>query len=368
MVSHDIRVVRTLDEFASLKNEWNALWEHSSQLLPYQRWEWNYHWMRTGSNSTKIYLVVVRDLCGELVGIAPLSQDRPCGFLMRLRFISQKDSVYPDFLIKAGHETEVIRSILGHLHRCGVHALELVVAEPTTTIGIVENIGQVTGWTVLESVNYSKRSVANLSDGYDIYLAKLSSKFRQTIRADTRKLEKLGDVKLSTADSDADLEERMGILFRLNALKWNTDPERCHLERRECYRVFFRSREATVFMLACNGRPIAALSALLINGTLFADIAGFDSSVANIDLGKVFYHFLFQWAIEHGYHVIDFGSGEEPYKLRYNPDVFEKWRLTLYRDEFSRNLLRLNSFILKNMTALKHRVACSGAYRLLRGK
>jgi len=207
-----------------------------------------------------------------------------------------------------------------------------------------------------------------LSDGYDTYLAELASKMRQEIRAETRKLEKLFALEFSNADSDADLEERMRTLFRLNALKWNADPERCHPERRECYRAFFRSREATVFTLACNNRPIAALSALLIKETLFAEIAGFDYSVAKVDLGKVFYHFLFQWAIKHGFKNIDLSSGEEDYKFRYNPDVFGKWRLTLYRNDSARSLFRFNAVYLKNMTTLKHRVARSRAYRLLRGK
>lgn len=367
MGNHNILIVRSLDGFLSLKNEWNALWEHSLQLLPYQRWEWNYHWMRTGSNFSHLYLVVVRGLSGELIGIAPFWQDRPFGFLAKLSFISQKHSVYPDFLIKMGHETEVVRSILEHLHRSGVDGLELVIAEPTATVDIVKSMGQVTGWTVLEPVNYTKRLIVNLSDGYDTYLARLTSKMRQEIRAEARKLEKLFTVEFSSSKSDADLNERMSVLFRLNALKWNADPERCHPERRECYRALSGSREATVFTLACNNKPIAALSALLIKGTLFAEIAGFDYSVAKVDIGKVFYHFLFQWAMLRGFNRIDLSSGEEPYKFRYNPDVSGKWRLTLYRNGNARSLLRLNAVYEKSISTLKRRIACSGVYRLLRG-
>jgi hypothetical protein len=368
MVSHDIGVVSTLDGLANLRDDWNTLWENSDDASSHQRWEWNYNWVKTSGEAHKLYVLSIRDQAGRLVGIAPLLRDRPLGLQFRLSFISQDASVDPDFIIENGKEEEVVGSILDFLYVQGVDVLDLVCSEPSKTISLLRDRKKSDSWSAVDIREYSKRNLVRIGQNYDDYLLCLGNNMRTAIRYAVRKLNKLFSVGFSLATSEADFEERMGVLLHLNGLKWKIDPQRAYLERRECYRVLFRAGMANVFTLVCDGQPIGAVSALIAKKMLWVDITGFDFSFAKVDLGKVFYNELFQWAISNGIHTIDFGSGEEPYKLRYRPELLGKWRLILYRNDRTRSLSRFNAVYLKSMRTLKHRVACSGAYRLLRGK
>ena len=43
---YDIESITSFQEFYQLRKEWNDLCDVSTAKTPYQRWEWNYHWVR----------------------------------------------------------------------------------------------------------------------------------------------------------------------------------------------------------------------------------------------------------------------------------------------------------------------------------
>ena len=67
-------VLRDTNDFASLKEEWDELYESCPSATPFQSWEWLYSWWEIyGEGSYGLRLVTLRDAgSGLLVGLLPL--------------------------------------------------------------------------------------------------------------------------------------------------------------------------------------------------------------------------------------------------------------------------------------------------------
>ena len=354
-----------LSELSSMRSEWNRLWETGESRTPYQSWEWNYSWAKSLGKNAGLYIVALREPDGELVCIAPFRAERIFGIIRRVTFNSQTASIYPDFIIKVGAEEPVLNFLADYLlNDTSVHVIDLIVAEPSPTLRYLNSAIEAAGWQKISAVDYTKRLLVEIGEFYEEYLGALSSKMRQEIRAEARKLEKRYKVEFCVTETDSNLEGAMKILFQLNALKWVGDPEKKHPERRECYRALHGLGTARIFTLTCDDIPVGALSALLAGDIIFAEIAGFDFSIGKFDLGKVFYHHLFLWAQDNGFRRIDFSSGDEPYKFRYNPLILGKWNIIAYNSLIPFFITEMNAKLSTRLKQIRSGLINSRFYRL----
>ncbi len=357
-------ILTELSELSSMRSEWNRLWENGESRTPYQSWEWNFSWAKSLGKNAGLYIVALREPDGELVCIAPFRAERIFGFIRRVTFNSQTASIYPDFIIKAGAEEPVLSFLADFLlNSTSVNVLDLIIAEPSTNLRFLHSAIKAAGWQKISAVDYTKRLLVDMGESYEEYLGALSSKMRQEIRAEARKLEKQHKVEFCVTEAGSDLESAMQTLFQLNALKWVGAPEKKHPERRECYRVLHGLGAARIFTLTCDDLPVGALSALLTDDTIFAEIAGFDFSIGKFDLGKVFYHYLYLWAQENGFRRIDLSSGEEPYKFRYNPLILGKWNFVAYSSPIPFVATKLNARLSRAPKQIRSVLINSRLYR-----
>ena len=341
-----VEVIRTAGDLHGIRGEWSSLLEQSEAGTPYQTWEWNHTWAAHLPFNQSALVLTLRTDDGVLVGIAPLCIKVEWGMLRTVSFLSQDHSIYPDFITAPGYERSCIESALAFLAANDeVSALNLIVSAPSPT---VERMGPllVEGpWLHVTADAYTKRLMVPLDNGYEEYLASLSRKMRQEIKAECRKLEKLHSVRFEVFESPPELADAFNTLLSLNALKWGGEPSRKHLERRLCYQAFNGSGIPKLFVLFCDGKPAGALSALVMDETVYTEIAGFDFEIARIDLGKVFYSMLFQWAGENGCRRVDFSSGVESYKLRYNPVIYDKYRFSAYKSNYALRVKKVHEFV-----------------------
>jgi hypothetical protein len=338
---YNIKIIRTLDEVDELKSEWYALWVNSAAKTPYQRWEWNYNWVKGNGQEKFLYILTIRNQKGDLIGIAPFRENTFLGLFKVLSFIGQETSSYPDFIVQADQAAIVIREFFQYINECcDIMGLDLKICEPSPSIYILREILQNAKWRETEAEPYTTRLFVNFGDDYEKYLSRLSHDMRKEIRASVKKLNQQFEVRFCTADDPAcKFEQRIETLFNLNALRWAGDFSTMHPGYKEYYRSSRNIGCSRIFTLLCNGEPVGAVGASLMDDTIFAEIAGFDFSVAKVDLGKIFYYHLFLWAIENYFTKLDFITGVEPYKLRYRPEALSKWRITAYKTTFSHNIV-----------------------------
>jgi CelD/BcsL family acetyltransferase involved in cellulose biosynthesis len=330
---YQIETLTSLEQMADIREEWNALWHNSSTRTPYQTWEWNYCWIKSMEQKNLLYILAARDRQGRLAGIGPLRRGLGLGKSGSLAFIGQEASTYTDFIIKVDTVRDVLEAFMGYIWNTpNIYIIDLKIAEPSRTVQIINELVMQERWYKVDSGVRTKRLIIELGEDYEAYLARLDRKMRQEIRAETRKLEKAFKVGFTVSSPGSDFEREIRILFELNALRWGGNADISHPGYRACYRAFRSTEAAKIFLLSCDDKPVAGLSAFVESTTLFAEAAGFDFSVAKIDLGKVFYNYVFRWAVSQGYKTVDFSSGEEAYKFRYKPDVFDKWQIRAFKD------------------------------------
>lgn len=351
---YNVELITGLDDMVALRDEWNGLWRKSVIRSPYQRWEWNYHWVVGSQQEKYLYILIARNANGTLVGIAPFKNKPVFGMFGTLSFISNEASCYTDFLFEEGNDAKVVLAFMLYLSdNSNVQHFNVKIAEPSPSIAALKRIFDENDWYKVDFDDYTKRLMICVGNDYDKYLSGLSRKMRQEVRSATKKLTKNFNVDFSVTDVKSIFDDEMAVLFGLNTLRWGGDVEKSHLVHRDCYRAFHETRDAKIFLLSCDGKPVAGISALIVDDTIFLEVAGFDYSFFKIDLGKVFYDYLFRWCVEHGFNQIDFSSGEEPYKFRYHPDEFTKWKINAYRNKYMYLLVKINRFYLTKSHNLK---------------
>jgi hypothetical protein len=101
-------VLRGTKDFASLKEEWDELYESCPSATPFQSWAWLYSWWEVyGEGRYGLRLITLRDANGLLVGLLPLMVRR--GLLLLLGGLASAPLItpYKDVLVREGWEGRV---------------------------------------------------------------------------------------------------------------------------------------------------------------------------------------------------------------------------------------------------------------------
>src|SRR5829696_48463 len=182
-------------QFASLKEEWDDLYESCPSATPFSSWAWLYSWWEVyGEGSYKLRLITLRDEDGLLVGLLPLMARRRLGFgrllLLGGRSASSEDGMtsYKDVLVREGWEEPVAHA--------GARALKEL--EGWRVADLRELMPEAAAWHLLRNWEGPKTSVP-LEDylliranSWEELLASLSKKARKTARRTLRSAEEDG--------------------------------------------------------------------------------------------------------------------------------------------------------------------------------
>ncbi|HEX8619349.1 MAG TPA: hypothetical protein VF911_17335, partial [Thermoanaerobaculia bacterium] len=115
-----VQICNDVEGLQRLKPEWEALHEQSASDGLFASWLWTDLWTQHFGANEQLRIVTVRDDANELVGLAPMSlkTESMKGVLnlSTLQFIGATAPVeHFDFVIRRGHEREVLQSLLGAL-------------------------------------------------------------------------------------------------------------------------------------------------------------------------------------------------------------------------------------------------------------
>ena len=338
-----IEVIRTLDGLLGLRREWESLWDDLPRANPYLSWVWQYAWIRSNLGARRLYVLAARNRAGQLAAIAPLQRVPlivPGSWAVS--FIGQEASISSDFLVVRGAENEACHDFLTFIAAdSSIVATVLRVAEPLygaqCLLHVDERGGPRPGY-LFEKVG--DRSVVDLPPAYEDFVAGLTTKMRQEMRAARRKLGARYAMWFCADTGADDLDRRLEVLFSLNEMRWETGGGRRLYA--PLYPGLHDAGILRVFILHANGKPAAALSCLLSGDTMFAELAGFDYTVDSRHLGKAFYGMVFEWAIENGFRYFDFSSGTEDYKRRFQPHQYPKYRIVACSSRSGKLILDLS--------------------------
>jgi CelD/BcsL family acetyltransferase involved in cellulose biosynthesis len=218
-------VVRDAARFASLKEEWDELYESCPSATPFSSWEWLYSWWEAYEEGYGLRLVTLREeASGLLVGLLPLMARR--GRLLLLggdrMTLYNPITPYKDVLIREGWEEPVAQAAARALKEMGGwHVADLQELMPHSA-----------AWNLFNYWDGPKTSVP-ITDyllmhavPWEELLTSLSRRLRKTARRTLRQAEQDG-LRCEPASVE-DAERAASTLVELHRELWGgrrIDPE-----------------------------------------------------------------------------------------------------------------------------------------------
>jgi CelD/BcsL family acetyltransferase involved in cellulose biosynthesis len=320
--------VESADRLESVEPDaWDALLAASRLRSPFLSWTWQQHWAAVFAAHRRLDVRRVVDAEGGLVAVLPLYEAAP-GVLELVGGADVSD--YLDLLARAGQEeaawSALLQSRAGERARWVLHA----VPAGSPTVRLLPALAG--SCSLAATVELEERCpVVALPSSWDAYLATLTSKHRHELTRKIRRFERdVPDGRVVAVHGADDVAARLGAFLALHRAS-RVGKAKFMDERME---VFFRAaipalaarQGVRLWLLEAAGEPIASFICLEWDDTVGLYNSGFAPARAALSPGLVLLAHVIRDAIARRRRRFDFLRGEERYKLEFEPqleDVFK---------------------------------------------
>lgn len=328
-----IRHIRTLEEFASLKEDWGLLLEQRKQKTAFLTWEWLYTWWKNhGEKNTLWLLTAWRD--NELIGAAPLMIIKAGRLGLKYRIlqsIGKPNTDESDFITK-GNPDEIIRLLFDYIHanKNKWDAIELceLNSETSNTDIILREIQNLKLITISSKNSHFHIRTAN---NWDEYWKSLSKNTRESIKKRWKQGEKNLNLEFHYFKANEVTWEHFETIFNINQNarfpeKYGSLRERAYL--RDLFDAMQGRGWLEVILLHMDGKPVAYDYGFNINGRFEDWRTGYDLNYSGHAAGKLLLYAMLKYQFENDYADFDFLRGAYEYKTQWNPESREYFNIT----------------------------------------
>ncbi|MBN1911139.1 MAG: GNAT family N-acetyltransferase [Pirellulales bacterium] len=331
-----MRIVR-ISDFDELAR-WADQWDRLAGGAPFRGWTWNATWWRhfgrAKGDQARLFVLLVEDQTGSLVGLAPFYHESTSGQGRVVRLLGSEDACadYLGIPCLPGFEERVAEALASWLtaRREGPDAddcwdrIELfdVDAADQVAARLAENLAA-QGNTVHERPGPSGWRI-ELPGIVPEYVAAFSKNARKKFRRVQRNWLDSGRASMQTVQSANELNEALDILIDLHERRRQALGEPgCFASpmftafHREVARKMLVQGHLLLHVLRVDGRPIAADYHFAGAGVVYAYQGGVDPERLDFEPGRMITTATLIWAIENGYRAYDLMRGDEPYKMHW---------------------------------------------------
>lgn len=321
--------------FDALAEEWTDLLRRSAMdtvfLTPAYQKTW---WAHLGVGELQV--VSLRE-GSELVGLAPLFAVEREGRRVLQTVGCTEVSDYLDWVLLAGEEEQVLRSVLDVLDDLAWEEMDLCnVRRDSPTLALLPELVRARGWRATVEVQ-EVCPVVSLPQSWEEYLASLDRKDRHELRRKMRRAEATENLDWWVVDGRSHgFDAAVDDFLRLMA---ESTPEKAAFLTPPM-RAFFRdlahaARDAgwlQLSFLALEGRRLAAYFNFIYRNRVLVYNSGLaQDAPPALAAGIVLTGFLIRQAIEEGREAYDFLRGSEPYKYRFGGKDVPVYRIWVSR-------------------------------------
>jgi len=333
-----IRLIDTKEEFFSLRDGWNKLLYSMDSPNFFLTWEWMYTWWDyyfSNDRSYKLFIILVTDQNGKLVGIFPAYIKHSKGIFSlkyrTLRFLGSEieDPDYLDLITESSIKEMVLNEIFDYLKDSyqEIDYIELTdIIQQSSSMDLFLK-------TLKNYKYYNRKYIGSvcpylkLPSDFEKYLTSLSSNFRYNLRRRSKFLFNKEGVKFNEVVSKNELEPLVEILFSLHKKRWEGNIHQSIFYNKK--RIEFHSRLASMlydsallrlFYLSVNEEVIACLYSFEYKNKIYFYQSGFDPRWALKSPGLVLMGKIIERCILEKKEEFDFLRGKEHYKLKWTSD------------------------------------------------
>jgi CelD/BcsL family acetyltransferase involved in cellulose biosynthesis len=304
-------IVRSLDQLADLRVEWDQLCAEAAPRNPFLSAAWTFACLETTARGTKPFVVTVREQ-GRLIALAPLAIEHRSGFRV-LRFIAEGRADYLGFLC-ARDRPHAERDLLGALVNCSGEWDLVVLKQLRSDHWDIGRVRMPTGFEFrsLDAARapYTAADVDwdPLHDAGPTWLKRTRKRLPRFLR-DGWQLE-----RFTGAEAAARLDE----VAMIEARSWKAAENVMRLQPGDGQELFRRAfatvGEMQLWLASLDGRAAAYEIDFALPEQLWIYQLGYDRQFQRASVGS----FLSYVAIEHAWRAgareYDYMSGDEPYK------------------------------------------------------
>jgi len=322
-VALEVIVARDAGALAALERDWDALAEN----VPFRTYRWAMTWWRHYRQENRdLFVALVVDAAGKLVGVAPwyLETSAREGRVLRLLGSGEVCSDYQTVLCREAQVAPVAACLAEWLagevadrwqtlDLAGVADADPAIAELGRQMvargHIVDHRAEGNAWSV------------ELPADWDRYLSTLSRTRRERTRQMLRRLIDPGRAVAHEVQRPEDLDRAFDILIELHQRRRQSmDQPGCFASsrftafHRDVARQLLSAGQLRLRWIELDGRPIAAEYSLVGGETIYYYQGGFEPDAANDRPGWLAFATSLKDAIAGGYQTFDFLRGDEAYK------------------------------------------------------
>lgn len=346
MTQYAVTLTHDPDALATLVPEWSTLLAKSIAANVYLTPEWlATYWTHFG-NGSELWLIVVRDAAGVLVGIAPLQlvwhSPLPFGPLRMIRWRQIQfvggivNADHLDFIAAPGQEAAVTGAMLDHLwanrYRWDVLSFGWFPAN-SPTFAVLHARGvpwDLTGQMICPQID--------LPSDWETFFMSLSRRKRKEQRRFGRQLDEAfgDDWCWEEVTEPGAVRHTLDALIAFHQAKWESleqaggfhDPVVVAFHHAVA-RQFLELGRLRLLRLDIGGELVAALYTLRYGDCVYDFASGFDFEYADYSPGQVLTEQSLRACVESNVAVYDFLRGDEQYKFRWGAsetvDVTLRW-------------------------------------------
>ena len=327
------KIVRTLEEFALLKEPWNELLACSASHVPFLRHEYLATWWKTlgggeWPQGEMLVATAYRD-DGSLAGAAPLfhtiNRDQQKAFM----FIGSIEiSDYLDLVVCQDDLPEFVRELLRLLNQETIPGWEVLdfynILDTSPTLPALRQAVQDLGWQIQEEPLQHCPYIP-LPGDWETYLAGIDKKQRHEIRRKMRRAEEWVNegsepVRWYFVEDSASLSQEMDDFMNLMAQdpdkeKFLTPAMRTQMQL--AARAAFDNGWMQLAFLSVGSTKNAGYLNFDYQGHIWVYNSGIDYNARELSPGWVLLGHLLKWSNENQRSTFDFMRGDEEYKYRF---------------------------------------------------
>lgn len=326
------------EEFANIKDKWNELLQQSSNNDFFLTWEWIFTWWEVYGGNKELFILLVKNDNGELLGIAPW-YIKKC----RINFIGSGENLcseYLNIITKVNDEEYVVGEIFDYLVDNKSKWSELFLVDVLENHNIVNLIYKK---AKREDLPFYREKVKipcvcmPLPDSSDLMWRGLSKKFRFHIRWGRKKIEENANSAVKFFFQEHIPQQDMENMFALHNKRMEEKGLKGKFDLRD-YGLFHRillnraSKNKALSLLEVDGKTIGMIYGFHYRNKIYIYQAGFDpdSEYKKYSIGQILYSYMIEKAIELKCEEFDFLRGDEKHKLKWTDSLKMKEKLHIF--------------------------------------
>jgi CelD/BcsL family acetyltransferase involved in cellulose biosynthesis len=328
-----IELVTEVASFERLGTDWNELVDAMEFPETFYRWEWSDIFRRHFRANDDLFVLIVREGAGEILGLAPfcIRQARSLGVAVRvIETIVGGMSDYSNIFVRRGaHRGRVVSAILEFLRerQAAWDVIDLcdLCTRDATTLHLLNLAPPYPDWSV-------RTHVSTPVAVRDLTAPPMAENAKQIHQIQNR-LKTLQARGLVLRIGCTDVDAYWPAFCELHRKAWPSGP--FHEPAKQAFYEELKSAAGLkgrieLSVAELEGRPVAIHFGFVDERKVYYYMPAMDRDFSRERIGSV----LLQAMIEHyqkTHRVFDFMRGLEPYKLWYTDDLDLNLRLVIYR-------------------------------------